>query len=249
MSFYKCLVFNATKILTNLKNNLETLTTTSLLQPQHKLTLINQFIGPALTYPLQTAHVDKIPKKFLTKVDNMIRNAVKQVLQLPSDTPNSMIYSSHKYKGLSVIRASWEAYLQQLNINTSLQTLADPHVDAVRDYEHIANRCLSELQMSEHGKNMKVKQIRQHLKEREFREWCSYPHKGKGVELFSEVPSANKWVIKKAGLSCSEWRDMLKMTAMVPPIRTIPGRSTSTNHCRHCSEYETLSHVLGRCPH
>ena len=96
---------------------------------------------------------------------------------------------------------------------------------------------------------MKVKQIRQHLKEREFREWCSYPHKGKGVELFSEVPSANKWVIKKAGLSCSEWRDMLKMTAMVPPIRTIPGRSTSTNHCRHCSEYETLSHVLGRCPH
>ena len=39
------------------------------------------------------------------------------------------------------------------------------------------------------------------------------------------------------------------MTVMVPPVRTIPGRSTSRNHCRHCSEYETLPHVLGTCPH
>ena len=42
---------------------------------------------------------------------------------------------------------------------------------------------------------------------------------------------------------------MLKMTAMVLPIRTVPGRCTSTNHCRHCSAYETLSHALGTCPH
>ncbi|KAJ4428684.1 hypothetical protein ANN_25677 [Periplaneta americana] len=41
---------------------------------------------------------------------------------------------------------------------------------------------------------------------------------------------------------------MLKMIAMVAPVRSLPGRSTGTTHCRHCSEYETLPHVLGSCP-
>ncbi|KAJ4446459.1 hypothetical protein ANN_13155 [Periplaneta americana] len=75
-----------------------------------------------------------------------------------------------------------------------------------------------------------------------------YAHKGKGVELFSEVPSANAWIIKKQGLSSSEWRDMIKMTALVAPVRALPGRPTGTSHCRHCSEFESLPHVLGRCP-
>ncbi|KAJ4445181.1 hypothetical protein ANN_06982 [Periplaneta americana] len=41
---------------------------------------------------------------------------------------------------------------------------------------------------------------------------------------------------------------MLKMIAMVAPVRSPPGRSTGTTHFRHCSEYETLPHVLGSCP-
>lgn len=53
----------------------------------------------------------------------MIRSAVKQILQLPSDTPNSMLYSSYKHKGLSVLKTKWEAFLQQLNINKTLQSI------------------------------------------------------------------------------------------------------------------------------
>ena len=59
------------------------------------------------------------------------------------------------------------------------------------------------------------------------------------------VPSDNNWVFLKQNLSSTEWYKMLKMNAMAPPIRTIPGCSFSN---RHCSKYETLSHVLGNCP-
>ncbi|KAJ4449887.1 hypothetical protein ANN_01293 [Periplaneta americana] len=146
-------------------------------------------------------------------------------------------------------RATWEAYLQQLNINTKLENLNDQHVNVVRDYETIRNRCLSELQVSRDEATGSVKQLRQHLQYyRELKTWCANPQKGKGVVLFEEVPAANSWIIKNDGLSSSEWREMLKMTAMMAPVRSLPGRSTGTTHCRHCSEYETLPHVLGSCP-
>ncbi|KAJ4451375.1 hypothetical protein ANN_02837 [Periplaneta americana] len=72
--------------------------------------------------------------------------------------------------------------------------------------------------------------------------------KKKVVKLFSELSSANTWIIKKQGLSSSEWRDVIKMTAIVAPVRALPGRSTGTSHCRHFSESKSLPHVLGKCP-
>ena len=106
VSFNQKLIFNSTEILSKLQSNLDTLATTHLLQSQQKLNVINQFIGPTLIYPFQTAQIDLIPKSFLVKAHNIIRSCVKEVLQLPADTPNSIIYTSSKYKGLSVIRAS-----------------------------------------------------------------------------------------------------------------------------------------------
>ncbi|KAJ4436141.1 hypothetical protein ANN_18768 [Periplaneta americana] len=212
------------------------------------LVILNQFICPTLIYPFQTASVDLIPKKFLIKADNMIKSVVKEMLQLPGDTPNSMIYTSTKYKGLSVMCTTWKADLQQLNINTKLENLNDQHVNGVRDYETIRTRCLSELQVSRIEATGSVKQLRHHLRHREFKTWCAYPQKGKGVVLFEEVPAANSWIIKHEGLSSFEWREMLKMIVMVAPVHSLPGRSTGTTHCRHCSDYETLPHVLGSCP-
>lgn len=142
----------------------------------------------------------------------------------------------------------WEAFLQQLNNNKTLQSINQPHINHTRDFENITTKCLEELKLDPSMRDVKVRKLRQHLRDKEFAEWCSYPHKGKGVKLFSEVPSANKWVRNKQNLSSSEWRDMLKMVAMVPPLRSIPGRSTNTSHCRHCGVYESLPHVLGSCP-
>ena len=74
-TFNKMLIFNSTAILTKLQKNLDTIASSPLLQPHQKLIVINQFIGPALIYPLQTAHLEQIPKTFLHKADNIIRSA------------------------------------------------------------------------------------------------------------------------------------------------------------------------------
>jgi len=43
---------------------------------------------------------------------------------------------------------------------------------------------------------------------------------------------------------------MGKPIGNVAPVRGIPGRSKDRYQCRHCStETETLTHVLGSCPH
>ena len=247
-TFQQTLIFNENAILDKLQTDLNTLATTYLLQSHQKLNVLNQFIGPTLIYPFQATPVDKIPMTFLIKADKMIKSTVKEILQLPHDTPNSMLYASSKFKGLQIMRTTWEAFLQQLNINLKLEALKDPHVDVVRNYSYIKNTCLTKLQINSDDAQRPVKQLRELLRHREYESWCAYPQKGKGVCLFSEVPSANSWVFQKTGLSSSEWRDILKMNAMVAPVRSLPGRSTSTTRCRHCSETETLPHVLGSCP-
>ncbi|KAJ4432421.1 hypothetical protein ANN_21040 [Periplaneta americana] len=73
--------------------------------------------------------------------------------------------------------------------------------------------------------------------------------KGKGVILYKEFTPANKWIRQPDRLASSEWRQALKMTSNVFPLRAIPGRSRDGNNCRRCvSEIETLGHVLGACP-
>ncbi|KAJ4450322.1 hypothetical protein ANN_01742 [Periplaneta americana] len=73
-------------------------------------------------------------------------------------------------------------------------------------------------------------------------EYC----KGKGVSLYQDFTPANSWVRHHTGLSSSEYRDALKMTGNVAPVRAVPGRTQDNNHCRRCySEDETLVHVLG----
>jgi len=50
-----------------------------------------------------------------------------------------------------------------------------------------------------------------------------------------------------SNISSSEWVAAMKMNANVAPVRGVPGRSQDGSRCRHCSEYETLPHVLGFC--
>lgn len=117
---------------------LETLTVIQILHLQKKkLTVIYQFIRPTLIYPFQLSPTDKSPRKYIMKADYIIVSAVKESLQLPSLTPNSRLYTSSKYKGLSILRATWEMYLQQLNINYKLETANNSHINAVRDYSAI----------------------------------------------------------------------------------------------------------------
>ena len=58
-----------------------------------------------------TAPLKKLPKTFLSHVDIIIKSAVKEILSIPTDTPDSLLYTTNKLRGLSIARAYWEAYL------------------------------------------------------------------------------------------------------------------------------------------
>ena len=91
---------------------------------------------------------------------------------------------------------------------------------------------------------------RSKLRDIEFKKWCDLPQEGKGVILFEEHPPTNRWIIHHEGLSCSEWRDALKMVGNVATVRALPGRSLNNTRCRLCpNEKETLAHVLRSCPY
>ena len=51
----------------------------------------------------------------LANVDNLIKNSVKEIVQLLAGTLDSMLYSSKKVKGLGDYKAQSEAFLQHLN--------------------------------------------------------------------------------------------------------------------------------------
>ncbi|KAJ4434300.1 hypothetical protein ANN_22852 [Periplaneta americana] len=55
---------------------------------------------------------------------------------------------------------------------------------------------------------------------------------------------------RKEASEASEWREAIKMNANVSAVRCVPGRSSGSNLCRRCDrKVETLTHVLGACPH
>ena len=106
------IVFDAKETFVTFRNQLERLVATPMLHSDQKLIIFNQCLWPTLVYQLQYAPLDSPNvKKFLEDCDKIIRSAVKDVLMVPEDLPNSMLYSPRKYKGLGLIKASWEGQL------------------------------------------------------------------------------------------------------------------------------------------
>ncbi|KAJ4430144.1 hypothetical protein ANN_22354 [Periplaneta americana] len=225
----------------SLKNDLENSVSISMLCPDQKLNIVNQYI-----WPLQMAPIHQLPGTFLEDIDKLIRSSVKQMLMLPSDTPTSMLYASKNYRGLGLVRASWKAFLQHCNICITLILNENPYVNSMRPLiselnsscQHLSLPCPVELRKSV------TRKLREELRNAEFESWKVMPGRGRGVELYSQVPKANAWIFNKSGLSTSEWVTCLKMNANSAAVRGVPGRSLDGSRCRHgCPETETLAHV------
>lgn len=48
----------------------------------------------------------KITKKFMSDLEKIVRAAIKSIIGLRHDTPNAMLYTSRKYRGLQIIKPS-----------------------------------------------------------------------------------------------------------------------------------------------
>ncbi|KAJ4451597.1 hypothetical protein ANN_03066 [Periplaneta americana] len=108
-------VFDSARTMEALRSQIERLTTSPLLQPYQKYNVVSSFICSKLVYPFQTTPPDKLPVKFLKDIDLLIKSSIKDILQLPGDIPDNMLYSDKKFKGLDIFCAGWEAYLQHVN--------------------------------------------------------------------------------------------------------------------------------------
>lgn len=253
VSYSNVLMLDKTVLIKKFGDKLEILTRTNLLDSHQKLNIFNQYIAPCLLYTLQTAPLEKITTSFLNKFDNLIRSSVKEILQLPGDTPNSFLYACKSVKGLGVFNCFWETFIQQFNKFIILEKSKCAYIEQY--FENKKDFCLKKLNFCDEVDlaDIKVSKkpsslIRSKLREKEFNSWCALTQKGKGVILYESVKHANGWIYNKRGLSNSEWIDCLKMTCNVSAVRAVPGRSmNNTIHCRHCNEFESLAHVLGYC--
>jgi hypothetical protein len=227
-----------------------------MLRPDQKIKVLKDYLWPTLVYPFQHAPLTKLSCEFLNTIDQFIRSSTKEIIQLPTSTPTSMLYSSSKVKGLGLIRAKWEAGIQNFNFFEIIQRSNNALLNEVIDFEKEKSKCLdyldipADLRTNMDGSRIKKsKLIRDHLKAVEYDKWCKLPKKGQGVVQFQECPQANRWVYSKDGLSASEWTNAIKMVGNVMPVNAIPRPDQGSFYCRHgCSKkIETLGHILGEC--
>ena len=251
VNFKDEIVFDEHSTVKKFSKSISKLCQSPLLKPDQKISIINQYVWPSLIYPLQCAPLTKLRKGFLEDLDKITRGACKELIGLPHDCPNGMLYAPKKFRGLALMRASWEANIQHINICDTLLKVEDQHLHFVRDFAIEKASALSQLNVATaDATNWSGRRIRNHLRNEAFQSWTKHTLRGKGVTLYSDLPKANSWVSNKKGLSSSEWTNALKMSCNISAVRAIPGRSFNTTRCRFpdCNETETLGHVLGSCP-
>lgn len=254
INFSGTITFDHFATISKLKTYIEKLVASPFLKDDKKINILNIYIWPIMIYPFQTAPLNKLSREFLNDIDIIFRSAIKEILDLPSDIPNHMIYSAKNCNGLGLIKANWEAYIQHFKICDVLEKCQNAYVLATRNLKHEMGQCLLKLNILTPVEDItSTKQIRLKLRDDEFEKWTKLPSKGKGVILFSHFSPANISFHRRIGLTSSEYKDGLKMIGAVAPVRVLPGRSRDGTRCRHCSTTEnyvaeTLPHVLGSCP-
>src|SRR5699024_10644727 len=114
-SFTDELVFDS-RVVGKITEKLNTLLNSPLLKRDQKLNIVNQYIMPMLTFPLQAAPLRKIPAQDLKVLDLNIRSTIKNILGLPLRTSTEMFYAPRKLRGLGLVRCEWEVFLQHFAI-------------------------------------------------------------------------------------------------------------------------------------
>ncbi|KAJ4431792.1 hypothetical protein ANN_20397 [Periplaneta americana] len=75
------------------------------------------------------------------------KSVIKEILSLPDDTPNAMLYASKNVRGLGNLRAEWEASIQHYNICRRLEHVNDAHLHHMRNLEEEKKTSLTRLKI------------------------------------------------------------------------------------------------------
>lgn len=243
-SFNSELIFNNI-IVQKINDAANNLIVSDLLHKDQKLNILNQYILPMLTYPLQAAPRKKIPAAALDTIDITIRTTVKAIIGLPTSTCNNMIYASRKFRGLGIVCAKWEIYLQHYAIAQRLSAVNDDLFHHVYD----CNRELAECQAALGVTGDSARQLRNAKREEAFNNWTAMAYQGSGAKHFATYPKGNQWIYNRRALTTSEWTAAIKLNSNYANLAGVPGNQThAPNLCRRCGrEPETTAHVIGAC--
>ncbi|KAI5731459.1 hypothetical protein M8J77_010249 [Diaphorina citri] len=244
------IVLDKESTIANLHDKINKIVKSPYLKAEQKLTILNTYIWPILTFKLQHTPIDKWTVPFVGDLDKMVRSAVRQILDLPKDVPDSALYAHKSMRGLNTFRFSWEILIQRLNLYSNLQK-QDGVIRQIKNIDDEISKCVITLNVP-NGDVVSSRKIRENLRLQEYNTWCQLKAKGIGVCLFGEYKNHNKWLTTKEGLTNSEYTELVKMSTNSSAVRAIPGRSQDGNQCRRCQgenkPIETLAHVLGSCP-
>ena len=70
---------------------------------------------------------------------------MKEIVQLPADTPDSMLYSSKKVKDLGVYKAQWKTFLQRLNACHILKKSENVYMNSICNIQQEQKeKCINE---------------------------------------------------------------------------------------------------------
>ncbi|OQV15497.1 hypothetical protein BV898_10364 [Hypsibius exemplaris] len=148
-----------------------------------------------LSDALRTLVIDLVTRNTtqLEAVEKVVHSTVKEIVQLPADTPNSFFYASRKFKGLRVMNAEWEGSLQHVNIWFTLEKDGNPLVLAVRNLRAEIDSFIQKLAVppdeippfaDAKGKPLNpVAKLREEKRRPEFASWGALKMRGQGVEL------------------------------------------------------------------
>lgn len=250
-SFSDELKFN-NNIVIELTNQLNSLASSPLLKKHQKLTIIDQFIVPQLTYHLQAAAINRIPSSSIETLDKNIRATVKAIVGLPTSTSTAMLYSPKRFRGLGIVRVADEVELQTIGIAQKLLTIDDQTFHSLHDCNATIARCKATLNTPDLDSIRKMRKI---LRERHFGQWASLSFQGSGVQHFATVPKSNNFMSTQGSLSDSEFSQAVKLSLNYANLRGVPGSPANATskpvvRCRRCDSEnspEVLSHILGAC--
>ena len=220
------------------------------LKPQQKVFMMNQFVIPKLLHKLILGKHSKI---LLQEFDITTRKYVKEILHLPSDTPDSFIHCDIGNGGMGITKLMDlvpKTYLSRLeNMKKSKDVITR---EITKDSSITVNvkNCEKILGLSS---NNNMEYTKENLKDynvkRNQEEWHSKID-GSGLIQMKSHRKGQNWIRGATKIvKGSTYIDMVKLRCGKLPTKDTCNRGRKTdNKCRHCNmRVETVNHILQKC--
>lgn len=245
------------------------------LKPSQKVVILNEFALPRLIYSADHANETSVR---LTRLDGMVKRAVKAWLRLPQSTCDGLLYSWRRDGGLGIQRLADAVPSIQVRRIQRVAHSRDPTIRRLMGSPNVQKQldrawtraggtpdsvpALSEIPTipSDDADNSNDKQplprkesypVPRDWRKDEFERWCSLSVQGVGVQCFQQDRVSNHWLRDHSGFRERHFIAALQLRANVYPTREClnRGRRGALVRCRKCSAtYESCSHILGQCP-